>query len=623
MNKLKKQKPIMNKFKLALLATVIGSTFATYANAACPIDGVTPLTIGPVNPQNGFPQWIQDSNGASVELCLDPGTCFIDPVLPDNPFSQQIGFGGEGFFWSATGIINNPISGLSAVLVQAAEAAFLVGPPVDGQQFPFTRLRIRVDVPATGKYTVTYPYGKKDFTVTSIGAGNEINVSVDLPMTPGSQYTGSIGPFLTSTSAPTGYFGDNAAPAPTTVTGSPCGTNFFRIEGVSIETGAPLNLDGSGGNVVQTDLFAVTGKLFSGTLNTPLSVLRSTYSRATSGQVDVFASAPAGAAVSVSGAANLPTGESPLTGNGQGQYAAHIALSNAGVLPPTINITAQSGANAATTLIQPLVDQITITTAEFDQGSSTLTVNASSSDQSATAPTLTVENFGVMANGALSQVIGFGPASVTVTSSVGGSATLPVSFVNSGVTPPPNTAPVAVNDTATVTAGVGGVVDVLANDSDADNDPLSIVSTSQGANGTVTTDGATATYTPVSGFTGTDQFTYIVQDPNGAQATATATITVNPASPTESLATTLVECRTGKQEWRISGTSSAPAGTEITAYAGATVLGGTEIPRKGTVDALGNWTIRDRNSSVSCSTPVSLTSSTGGLKENIPVNVRN
>ena len=610
----------MNKFKIALLAiAVIGSTFAAYARAACPMNGVTPMTIGPANAQNGFPQWLQDSNGVSLELCLDPANCFFDPVVPNNLFSQQIGFGGEGFWWSADATINNTSSGLSAVLVQAAEAAFIVGDPMDGQQFPFTRLRIRADVPATGTYTITYPFGESVFTVDSLVAGNEINTTIDLPLTANSQHQGAVGPFLTSTNAPAGFLGDGATA--TTVTGSPCGTNFFRIKGVSA-TGTPLNLDGSGGNIVQTDNFTVMGKLFSGSLNTPLTVLRSTYSRTTSGQVDVFATAPTGATVTLSGAANLPTGNTTLDGDGQGQYAAHIALTNAAVLPASVNITAQSGTNTATTLVNPLVDQITITKAEFDQSNSTLTINANSSDQSSTAPTLTVANFGAMASGVLSQVVGFPPAFVTVTSSVGGSATLPVSFINAGSNGT-NTPPVAVDDTATTTAGVAIVLDVLANDSDAENDPLSIVSTTQGTNGAVTTDGATATYTPVSGFVGTDQFTYIVQDTNGAQATATATITVDPVSTTEALTPTLVECRTGKQEWRISGTSSAPVGTVITVYVGATVAGGTALTTTGSVDATTNWSIRERQSPISCSSPVSLTSSTGAVLENLTVNIRN
>lgn len=40
------------------------------------------------------------------------------------------------------------------------EAAFL-GNVENGEQFPFTRLRIRMDVPAIGTYTVIHPYGQE------------------------------------------------------------------------------------------------------------------------------------------------------------------------------------------------------------------------------------------------------------------------------------------------------------------------------------------------------------------------------------------------------------------------------------------------------------------------------
>ena len=61
-----------------------------------------------------------------------------------------------------------------------------------------------------------------------------------------------------------------------------------------------------------------------------------------------------------------------------------------------------------------------------------------------------------------------------------------------------NEAPVAVDDTATATAGVPEVIDVLANDTDGDGDALSVAGVTQGTLGTVTTDGAVVTYTATS-----------------------------------------------------------------------------------------------------------------------------
>ncbi|MCO5330719.1 MAG: Ig-like domain-containing protein [Ilumatobacteraceae bacterium] len=86
-----------------------------------------------------------------------------------------------------------------------------------------------------------------------------------------------------------------------------------------------------------------------------------------------------------------------------------------------------------------------------------------------------------------------------------------------------NQPPVAVNDSITAITAVGTAIPVLANDSDPDGDPLSIVAVTQGLKGTVVIDGNQVRYTPLSGATGSDSFTYTISD---GEATATATVTV-------------------------------------------------------------------------------------------------
>ncbi|MEZ5454182.1 MAG: IPTL-CTERM sorting domain-containing protein [Thiothrix sp.] len=90
-----------------------------------------------------------------------------------------------------------------------------------------------------------------------------------------------------------------------------------------------------------------------------------------------------------------------------------------------------------------------------------------------------------------------------------------------------NNTPVAAADSVTMAAGSVISVDVLANDTDADGDTLTIASFGQGTNGSVTQTGNNLVYTPVAGFTGTDTFTYTVTDTAGAQSTATVTVTVS------------------------------------------------------------------------------------------------
>ncbi|MEM6693094.1 MAG: tandem-95 repeat protein [Pseudomonadota bacterium] len=91
---------------------------------------------------------------------------------------------------------------------------------------------------------------------------------------------------------------------------------------------------------------------------------------------------------------------------------------------------------------------------------------------------------------------------------------------------PVNDDPVANNDVATTAEDITVSIDVLGNDTDADGDDLLVSDVTQGANGTVGTDGSEVTYTPDPGFTGEDSFTYDVSDGEGGVDTATVTVTV-------------------------------------------------------------------------------------------------
>ncbi len=93
-----------------------------------------------------------------------------------------------------------------------------------------------------------------------------------------------------------------------------------------------------------------------------------------------------------------------------------------------------------------------------------------------------------------------------------------------------NTPPVAANDAALTQRGTPVNVSVLANDTDADGDALSIASISMApAQGTaVVNPGAqTIRYTPGAGFSGTDTFKYRVTDGLGGTAEGTVTVSVN------------------------------------------------------------------------------------------------
>ncbi|MBI2590733.1 MAG: DUF5011 domain-containing protein, partial [Candidatus Blackburnbacteria bacterium] len=234
---------------------------------------------GPIAPEGGlmagFPSWYKDSNGLALDLMeAADGFGISDPVDP-----QTIGFNAEGFWWSAEASIDRPV-GTRTILVLAVEAAFAGEAAVDGEQSVQNRLRYRIDGLVPGEtYTITHPFG----TVKEVAEDDgTINVTDDIGCFAGGGVTcnqtaspnfatalnGQVGPFLTWTT-----FNTNPAltdpqltnPAnpnrryvgnPTIeheVTGSPTGNNFFRVQGKDV--------GGPGVNQIQTNLFAVSGRL--------------------------------------------------------------------------------------------------------------------------------------------------------------------------------------------------------------------------------------------------------------------------------------------------------------------------------------------------------------------------
>ena len=114
----------------------------------------------------------------------------------------------------------------------------------------------------------------------------------------------------------------------------------------------------------------------------------------------------------------------------------------------------------------------------------------------------------------------------TVSDDQGGTTTGTVS-VTVTAEPITNDSPVARADTASVEEGSAVEVNVLANDTDADGDTLRISAKTNGQHGTVTlTYYNSVIYTPVAGFTGTDNFTYTATDDRGGSVTGTVSVTV-------------------------------------------------------------------------------------------------
>jgi hypothetical protein len=94
-----------------------------------------------------------------------------------------------------------------------------------------------------------------------------------------------------------------------------------------------------------------------------------------------------------------------------------------------------------------------------------------------------------------------------------------------------NRAPIANPDSATTKPANPVTINVLANDSDPDGDPLTVTAVTDPPRGTATRNADnTVTYRPDCGFTGTDMFTYTISDGRGGTASALVTVTVRRTS---------------------------------------------------------------------------------------------
>src|SRR5262245_51169616 len=219
-----------------LLAAGFGATPSVQAQCVVP-----PLSrVGPVDPVHGFPQYYMDSNGLALAPCLN-FTC--DPALalpdPNAPVVFPTNFPDEFFYFRAIAGVSSGT--LKAVLVLAIEGAFINGPPAAGDQVTFARTRVTITGAAPGGvYAITQPYGVATLTADSLGNArftNDVGGVVPGVFTPA--LTDGIGPFLRFLAGPVPPAPRNIGTslAPQTVTGSPCGTNLFRVVGPGLPVG--------------------------------------------------------------------------------------------------------------------------------------------------------------------------------------------------------------------------------------------------------------------------------------------------------------------------------------------------------------------------------------------------
>jgi hypothetical protein len=415
----------------AAAALILTATSLSSAVAATQVTLKNPgnlTAVGPVNTEYGFPSWYEDSTKTRVELCLDaenPLCGFLPGDVPNAtaPISFPDNFPDEAFYMLAGSDLDLPGGG-KAVLVLGLEAAF-ANTVTDGDQVVFGRQRIIVKGgPANTTLEFKHPYGTITIDTDGTGAGKLVE---DISPAAGNFTTAlksNIGPFLkwdpaTAPAAPEGYLGDPGQVH--TVTGSPVNYNKFSV------TGGGLN--------VETDQFGLQGKIAT---NRGVSADGAFLN---GDMIDVFATSGPESQLQVDGLASSFETTPMVSDPGSGRYYARIKFT--GTVPESIKITNIGDKPASSSTVKVAKpSSVAVTKATFD--GTALTVAAVSSEAGA----LTVTDLGTLDNATpgtateKSFPVKAPPATVTVKSASGGSASLQVT-VSGGTATPVGLDPVA------------------------------------------------------------------------------------------------------------------------------------------------------------------------------------
>ncbi|WP_297081708.1 CshA/CshB family fibrillar adhesin-related protein [uncultured Demequina sp.] len=254
----------------------------------------------------------------------------------------------------------------------------------------------------------------------------------------------------------------------------------------------------------------------------------------------------AGTGLSVTGHTAVDPSEGSLSINPDGSYVLVPAAGFSGIVASTYTVEDADGLTATATLTIAVgidaSDDAATTAAQValarsaaagvlaNDGGTGLTVTSHDSVP-ASQGSLTINADGSYAFTPADGFSGVATADYTVTDTDGQTATATLAIT---------VTPTAGDDSATTDAGVPVMVsagDLIDDDLGSD---LSVVSITQPGNGTAVLQGdGSVEYTSAAGFSGTDTFTYTVEDADGQQATATVTLTVLPVGTADAVSTTV------------------------------------------------------------------------------------
>ncbi|WP_045522182.1 PKD domain-containing protein [Neobacillus niacini] len=588
------------------------------------------MKVGPTSGDNGFPVWYEDENGVRLQLNLDPNdpfSGFAPEELPNptQPVSFPNNFPSEAFYHSAEAEMTTG-TGERARLVLALEAAFVGETPTDGEQIVFGRVRIRVSgLVANASYTVRHPYGTDTF-IAEIADPNEpgigeINFTEDIGSVNGGDFhlalNSRVHPFLrwdpaVLPPAPDGYLGDPNVLHPIIGSvlldqnGQP--QNYFRIDGPGIGIGSPDRLTD---NSIETRNFTLLGTIAT---NSGVDVTRATYSKLADGSrfVDVFAiSDVTPQEIEVTGPSLLPT---RMDGT-NGIYFTRANFTG-DVVPSEVTVTNISDNPDSSKTVVP-VDFVSAT-AEYNTLTTTLKIIAKSSNEIDNV-SLIVSDFGI---GDLSlppdgnlviAALNFSPANVTITSTAGGEITIPVQIISLSDNPTPT--PVA-------NAGLDQIVSqgsIATLDGSASTNVETylweqisgttvLLSNANTANPSFTFPNQTESLT----------FRLTVSGPGGS-----STDTVQISTVQNTLTVTRAEFRKTNAEWLIEGTSNiAGPGVTITIYLGNNSNGSILAEVEVDPDGIWSYRISDSDTQPDATRAITIQSTSGGILEAVPINIR-
>lgn len=549
----------MNKwprFALNALGLALSLTGSAYAQLAAVDPGPYTFATGK------FPMWYQDNNLLSMELCQSRAAssrvaattppaymCILlaEPGIYDDaqPMIFPDNWPPEAFWFLAETTIADNAAGYGVdAYVAGIEAAFASENPADGDQQSFARIRIRVNVPVAGTYTITHPYGVETVNVTAPGR-RAINITRDIGIGAPGNFTGAvngaIGPFLRSVNGPYTEVNPDTGATETfvgdpnlneAVTGSPFNTNFLRITGPA--------------GTIQSSVFSLSGKVLDNRQQTQVEIDRATYRRTAAGvRAEVFAKASNSSTLCFRETVALLPGPPPtpcqtsLLGDNNGLFFGHRL--GTGAVPPVVVVTATNpaGTTRPTAVSAKLTDVVKVQTARYNWANHSLLIEATSSDEVA-IPDMVAQGYGRLSKTGTLQRITVAdltqpPATVTVKSAAGGGDTEAVVVVGSAPDTGENQAPITNADSGSTSFGVPITLSLLTNDSDPDgNNPLGITALTQPAagQGTVALNGTTSVvYTPPAVVNAplTTTFTYKAQDAKGLASANPATVTITVA----------------------------------------------------------------------------------------------